>query len=143
MSIFGKIKDAIFGRSEAKAATPTATRTATSATQNPAAPAARPATTTAAPAAQAAPATQQVDVEAVLTQLAAQKGGGGNWQTSIVDLLKLLDLDSSLDARKELAEELNVNGGAHGSSEQNIALQKAVMRQLAANGGKVPASLRD
>ena len=67
-----------------------------------------------------------VDVEAVLSDLAASKGGGGNWRTSIVDLLKLLDLDSSLAARKELAEELNVHAGEHGSAEQNIALSKAV-----------------
>lgn len=86
---------------------------------------------------------QNVDVEAVLSQLAAKKGGGGNYKTSIVDMLKLLDLDSSLEARKGLAEELNVHAGAHGSAEQNIALQKAVMRKLAENGGKVPDSLRD
>lgn len=86
---------------------------------------------------------QNVDVEAVLSQLAAKKGGGGNYRTSIVDMLKLLDLDSSLEARKGLAEELNVHAGAHGSAEQNIALQKAVMRKLAENGGKVPDSLRD
>lgn len=83
-----------------------------------------------------------VDVEAVLTQLASKKGGGGNWRTSIVDLLKLLDLDSSLDARKELGRELGVHAGADGSAEQNIALQKAVMSKLAENGGKVPDSLR-
>ena len=86
---------------------------------------------------------QGVDVDAVLADLASKKGGGGNYRTSIVDLLKLLDLDSSLEARKELATELNVNAGAPGTAEQNIALQKAVMRQLEANGGKVPASLRD
>ncbi|WP_340646199.1 DUF3597 domain-containing protein, partial [Phenylobacterium sp.] len=91
----------------------------------------------------AAPAPAPVDVEAVLTELAAQKGGGGNWRTSIVDLLKMLDLDSSLDARKELAKELGVNAGAHGSAEQNVALQKAVWKKLAENGGKVPASLKD
>lgn len=89
------------------------------------------------------PTMQNVDVEAVLAQMASKKGGGGNYRTSIVDLLKLLDLDSSLDARKELATELNVNAGAHGSAEQNIALQKAVMRKLAENGGKVPDSLKD
>jgi uncharacterized protein DUF3597 len=101
---------------------------------------------------QAAPAGQQgagqatlqnVDVEAVLATMARQKGGGGNYRESIVDLLKLLDLDSSLEARKELAKELGVNAGAHGSAEQNIALQKAVMRKLAENGGKVPDSMRD
>lgn len=91
----------------------------------------------------ATPALPPVDVEAVLSDLAASKGGGGNWRTSIVDLLKLLDLDSSLSARKELAEELNVHAGEHGSAEQNIALSKAVWQKLAENGGQVPASLRD
>jgi hypothetical protein len=86
---------------------------------------------------------QNVDVDAVLSQLAAKKGGGGNYRTSIVDLLKLLDLDSSLAARKELAEELSVHAGDAGTAEQNIALQKAVMRKLAENGGKVPDSLRN
>ena len=128
MSIFGKIMDKIFNRG-AKPAAPAGAPSSAAPHPNPA-----PGTPVA-----AAP----VDVEAVLTQLAASKGGGGNWQTSIVDLLKLLDLDSSLEARKELAEELKVNAGAPGSAEQNIALQKAVMRQLAANGGKVPASLKD
>ena len=85
---------------------------------------------------------QSVDVDAVLTTLASTKGGGGNWRTSIVDLLKLLDLDSSLAARKELAQELSVRAGADGSAEQNIALSKAVMQKLAENGGKVPDSLK-
>jgi hypothetical protein len=85
---------------------------------------------------------QNIDVEAVLEKLAASKGGGGNWRTSIVDLLKLLGLDSSLAARKQLADELDVHAAADGSAEQNIALQKAVMRKLAENGGKVPDSLR-
>jgi hypothetical protein len=85
---------------------------------------------------------QNVDVDAVLSQLAQRKGGGGNYRESIVDLLKLLDLDSSLNARKELAQELGVHAGADGTAEQNIALQKAVMRKLAENGGKVPDSMR-
>jgi hypothetical protein len=67
---------------------------------------------------------------------------GGNYQSSIVDLLKLLDLESDLAARKELAEELGVHAGEHGSAAQNIALHRAVMDQLAANGGIVPDSLR-
>ena len=98
-----------------------------------------------APAAQAGTAApmSNVDVEKVLSDLAAKKGGGGNWRTSIVDTLKLLDMDSSLEARKQLAEELHVQAGAPGSAEQNIALQKAVMRKVAENGGKVPQSLRD
>ena len=86
---------------------------------------------------------QNVDIDAVLSQMAKSKGGGGNYRESIVDLLKLLDLDSSLDARKELATELKVNAGAHGSAEQNIALHKAVMREVAKNGGKVPDSMKD
>jgi hypothetical protein len=79
----------------------------------------------------------------VLSALALEKGGGGNWRTSIVDLLKLLDIDSSLAARKELAAELNVRAGADGSAEQNIALSKAVWKKLAESGGKVPDSLKD
>jgi hypothetical protein len=102
-----------------------------------------PTTPTAAPAAAAAPVLQNVDVAAVLKQIAAAKGGGGNYKESIVDLLKMLDLDSSLNARKKLAEELNVHAGEHGTAEQNIALHKAVLRKLAENGGKVPDSLKD
>ena len=95
----------------------------------------------AAPAQTAAP--RNVDVGAVLSEMASMKGGGGNYQSSIVDLLKLLDLDSSLDARKQLANELNVHVGADGSAEENIALHKAVMVKLAENGGVVPDSLRN
>jgi Domain of unknown function (DUF3597) len=85
---------------------------------------------------------QNVDVDKVLADMAAKKGGGGNYRESIVDLLKLLELDSSLSARKELAQELNVNAGAHGSAEQNIALHQAVMRKVAENGGKVPETMK-
>lgn len=85
---------------------------------------------------------QNVDVDKVLADMASKKAGGGNYRESIVDLLKLLDLDSSLNARKELAQELNVNAGAHGSAEQNIALHKAVMRKVAESGGKVPESMK-
>ena len=97
----------------------------------------------AAPATPAPTNLQSVDVEQVLTKLAVTKGGGGNWRTSIVDLLKMLDLDSSLQARKQLGQELNVHAGADGTAEQNIALQKAVWAKLAENGGKVPDSLRN
>ena len=86
---------------------------------------------------------QNVDIDKVLKDLAAKKGGGGNYRESIVDLLKLLDLDSSLQARKELANELGVHAGADGTAEQNIALHKAVMRKVAENGGKVPDSMKD
>src|SRR5687767_5971862 len=88
------------------------------------------------------PTLQNVDVDQVLADMASKKGGGGNYRESIVDLLKLLELDSSLNARKELAQELNVNAGAHGSAEQNIALHKAVMRRIAENGGRVPESMK-
>jgi 3-oxoacyl-ACP reductase-like protein len=101
-----------------------------------------PAQPQATPVAASTPAARPVDVEAVLSQMAAQKGGGGNWRSSIVDLLKLLDLDSSLSARKELAQELNVHAGTDGSAEENIALHKAVMAKLAENGGKVPDSMK-
>ena len=76
--------------------------------------------------------------------MAAAKGNPDlNYKTSIVDLMKLLGLDSNLDNRKELADELGYTGEKDGSAEMNIWLHKEVMRQLAANGGKVPASMTD
>lgn len=138
MSIFGSIMHKIFHHDQA--AQPASTDT--SADGSEAAPASATASSAqasgASPSASAAP----VDVGAVLTQMASQKGGGGNYQSSIVDLLKLLDLDSSLDARKDLAGELSVHAGADGSAEQNIALHHAVMQKLAENGGKVPDSMK-
>jgi hypothetical protein len=89
----------------------------------------------------AAPA-EPVDVEAVLNQMAAEKGDHGNWHESIVDLLKLLGLESSLSARKTLADELGVHVAEAGTAEENIALLKAVMTKLAENGGVVPDSLK-
>lgn len=130
MGIFSSIMNKIFHRGADAAAPATAAPAADADTNTD--------TAVAAPAAPAAP----VDVGAVLAQIAAEKGGGGNYQSSIVDLLKLLDLDSSLDARKELADELNVHAGDAGTAEQNIALHKAVMDGLAANGGQVPADWR-
>jgi hypothetical protein len=110
-------------------------------------PPARPdtATTGAGPAAtvQASPAAT-VDVTAQLEQKAAASGQKLNWRTSIVDLLKLLDIDSSLQARKELATELGCPPNLMADSAQmNTWLHKAVMQKLAANGGKVPAELLD
>jgi hypothetical protein len=134
MGIFKSIMDKIFHHSSTTAAAAPAPAAAPAQAQQPAQP-------SVASAAATQP-LQSVDVEAVLGKLAAAKGGGGNWQTSIVDLLKLLDLDSSLAARKDLAQELNVRAGADGSAEQNIALSKAVMKKLADNGGKVPDSLK-
>ena len=129
MGFFSKIADKIFHHSQASAAPSGASLAPVSAT-----PAAAPA-----PAATLAPA--PVDVEAVLSAMSEIQRGGGSWRTSIVDFLKLLKLDSNLQARKELAEELGVHAGENGSAEQNIALQKAVMKKLADNGGQVPASL--
>jgi 3-oxoacyl-ACP reductase-like protein len=135
LSIFGNIMGKIFHHKKDAPAAPAAPQTTQAAPTTPA-----PAAATAA-AAPAAPA-QPVDVGAVLAEMATMKSGGGNYQSSIVDLLKLLDLDSSLAARKELAQELGVHAGDDGSAEQNIALHRAVMAKLAENGGIVPDSLR-
>ena len=132
MGIFSSIKDAIFGH-KAKAATPPPTATlpegGTVAAQPPAA---QPAAT--------AP-VSEIDVEANLAEMV--QGKNLNWRTSIVDLMKLLGIDSSLDNRKELARELGYTGDLEGSAEMNIWLHKATMKELAKNGGKVPAALTD
>jgi hypothetical protein len=117
MSIFGDILNKIFHTQAQAAPTPQPQKTS--------APKAAPSGGTA-----PSPATQQnskepVDVEKVLTDLAAKKGGGGNWRTSVVDLLKLLDLDSSLTARKELAKELNVRAGADGFGGAKYGVAKS------------------
>lgn len=153
MSIFGKIKTAVFGdhgplggqfgggKKEASPVAPAPApqhQPAPQAGVPPQAPSQQPAPNQA-PAAQA-----PVDVEAVLTGIAQRKGNPNlNWRTSIVDLMKLLDLDSSLDNRKELATELGYSGAKDGSAEMNIWLHKAVMRELEKNGGTVPAGLKD
>jgi hypothetical protein len=134
MSIFGKIRDAIFGK--AKAAQPQAQPQAQA--PQPGTPSAMPQMT---PAAQARPV--DVDVDAVLADLASKDGEKLNYQSSIVDLMKLLDLDPSLANRKELATELGYTGAKDGSAEMNIWLHKAVMQELEKNGGKVSAALRD
>ncbi|WP_341208113.1 DUF3597 domain-containing protein [uncultured Sphingomonas sp.] len=148
MSIFGAIKKAIFGdhgplggQFSGKKDAPAAPAPAPGASTAPAAPSPAPAPAAPAPAPTAqAP----VDVEAVLTGIAQQKGNPDlNWRTSIVDLMKLLDLDSSLANRKELATELGYTGEKDGSAEMNIWLHKAVMRELEKSGGTVPAALKD
>ena len=132
MGIFSSIKDAIFGK-KAEAAEPAA----------PTAPSPVGSALDAATQAMASAAAAPVDVEAILTAEAAKTDQDLNWRTSIVDLMKLLGLDSSLANRKELATELGYTGELDGSAEMNIWLHKAVMRELAANGGKVPADLTD
>ncbi len=134
MSIFGKIKDAIFGHKDKPATTPqqSAPRPATNA-------APRPATTTAA----VTPAQAQLSQADVERMLESKPGSDKlNWRTSIVDLMKLVGIDPSLDNRKELAQELGYTGTRDGSAEMNIWLHDKVMKELAAHGGQVSADLR-
>jgi hypothetical protein len=119
MSIFGSIMSAIFGSHAAAAGSASGTATP---------PAGAP--------------MSNVDVEAVLTKLAAESKEKLDWRKSIVDLMKLLKLDSSFSARKELAKELGYSGDTNDSASMNIWLHKQVMQKLAANGGKVPADLK-
>ena len=132
MSIFGKIMSAIFG-TKADAATPGATTSAGGSTA--AGGSAPSAGSSAAPAA-------SVDVAPILDKAVAAKKEKLEWRTSIVDLMKALDIDSSLTARKELAKELNYTGDTNDSATMNIWLHKQVLTKLAANGGKLPADLK-
>lgn len=135
MSLFGLIRDKVFGHAE-KTAEPAkageAQKTAS---------AAAPATAGGDTAAGAAP-PAIIDVEAVLTDLSTKAGQKLDWQHSIVDLMKLLDLDSSLGARKELAQELGYSGDYNDSAAMNIWLHKQVMRKFAESGGRVPEDLK-
>jgi hypothetical protein len=136
MSIFGSIMNKIFGASPASASTASAAGSS--------APSGGQATSsaTSASTASSAAASGPVDVEAVLTGMASKAGQTLDWRHSIVDLMKLLGLDSSLTARKELAQELGYSGDTSDSASMNIWLHKQVMQKLAENGGKVPDSLR-
>src|SRR4051794_25920417 len=129
MSVFGKIMGAIFGHhaeaAPASGSTPAAGGTA-------------PAGGTAAPAGAA----QNVDVAAIVDKAAADKHEKLEWRTSIVDLMKALDIDSSLAARKELAKELGYSGDTNDSASMNVWLHKQVMAKLAANGGKLPPEIK-
>jgi hypothetical protein len=84
----------------------------------------------------------RADVEAILQKLAAEQREDLDWRRSIVDLMKLLKLDSGLGARKQLAQELGYTGALDGSAEMNVWLHKQVMVKLAESGGKVPDSLK-
>jgi hypothetical protein len=119
MSIFGRIKDSIFGKKDDAGQGGQAAVAATSATA----------------------AISQVDVEAILTDLAAKAGRPSNWKTSIVDLMTLLGLDSSLAHRVELAKELGYTGDTNDTATMNVWLIKQVMTKLADQGGKVSANL--
>ena len=159
MGFFDKIKEKIFGHHDdkptvghdaqiAKQAAETIGRA--SAEQVAAAPTVTPTagpapkvspTVAMAPSASAGSPSQPVDVSAVMDAAVARSGQDLNWKTSIVDLMKALDLDSSITARKELADELGYTGDKSDSASMNIWLHKQVLTQLAANGGKVPDTL--
>ena len=129
MSIFSRIASAIFGAPE-KTTPPVAGRVesapaATKAVMKP-----------------VSKAITVAEVEGMIERIAAAQPGKYNWRESIVDLMKLLKLDNSLAARKELAKELGYTGPLDGSAEMNIWLHKQVMQQLAASGGQVPENLK-
>jgi Domain of unknown function (DUF3597) len=142
MSIFGDIMSAIFGRS-ASAAPSTSAPSASPAPQASPAPSGTMTRTEPAPVGPKVEWSEPVDVAAVLDALAKKNKQKLNWRTSIVDLMKLLDLDSGQTARKKLAEELHYSGDMKDSAKMNVWLHKQVMIKLAANGGKVPNDLKD
>ena len=123
MSIFGSIVNAIFGTAKAAGAAVAGAATAVTGTKP-------------------KPMTRE-EVEAMIQKKADATGRSNyNWKQSIVDLMKLLDLDSSLNSRKQLAQELGYTGALDGSAEMNIWLHKQVMLKLEQNGGKVPADMK-
>jgi hypothetical protein len=132
MSIFGKIMSAIFGSQPASAAP-----------AGGAAPGSAPAGTAPGASAPGAAPMAAVDVAAIVDKaVAAHKGEKLEWRTSIVDLMKALDIDSSLAARKDLAKELGYTGDMNDSASMNVWLHKQVMSKLAANGGKLPPEIK-
>lgn len=136
MGIFDKIKNAIWGADEAApAAEPLKPAAPVSAS---AAPASNPT-----PIPSATSSSGPVDITPILDAAVKKSGQKLDWRKSIVDLMKALDLDSSLTARKELAAELHYTGDTNDSATMNVWLHKALMKKLAENGGKVPADLAD
>ena len=141
MSVFGSIVSAIFGSKHAATVAPTAAAPPSS--KGPPASAgasASPGAAAGAPA--AAGPISRADVEAILKKLHDDQDEDFDWRKSIVDLMKLLKLDSSLGARKQLAQELGYTGALDGSAEMNVWLHRQVMTKLAESGGKVPDSLK-
>lgn len=135
MSILGRIIGSIFGRAEAAPAA------AQGGVKEAVAGAAAAVASAAGAAAEPVKALSAVDLVALMESKAAAAGQKLNWRTSIVDLMKLLNLDSSLGARKELATELGYTGDMNDSATMNIWLHKQVMKKVAENGGQVPADL--
>ena len=140
MSLFSNLMGLIFKHAPTTAATVTTTPAPVTVTPAAAAAAAAPAASGAAPAPAAAP-SQPVDVGAILDGLAAKSSEQLDWKHSIVDLMKLVGMDSSLSARKQLAAELHYTGDTNDSATMNVWLHKSVMQKLAENGGKIPAGL--
>lgn len=143
MGLLNTLITKIFGHAETPAAKPAdtggASGGATATASQSSAPASATAAATAAPAAPA----QSVDINATLNALAAKNSEKLDWKRSIVDLMKLVGMDSSLSARKQLATELHYSGDQSDSASMNIWLHKEVLKKLAENGGKVPAELLD
>jgi 3-oxoacyl-ACP reductase-like protein len=130
MGLFSNLLSKVFGQQTAAAAKPP-----------PAAGAPAAAGTTAAASSSSAQPAAAVDVTKILDDLAAKNPEKLDWRRSIVDLMKLVDMDSSLSARKELAKELNYTGDTGDSAKMNIWLHKEVIRKISENGGKVPQEL--
>lgn len=169
MSIFDRIKHAIFGEAHAAPATqasaPSSTSSSAAVPASPASSSSAPSATGAAPAASpSSPSAAQpansapsqtgselsgstsapsVDVETILNDAVKKSGQKLDWRHSIVDLMKALGMDASLEERKELAQELGYSGDTHDSAKMNTFLHKALMKKLSENGGKVPADLLD
>jgi len=142
MSIFSKIKNAIFGSPAAAAENPAAAPAATGAAPTAATSSPAPAAASAAPA--ASPSTSApVDVAPILDAAVKKSGQKLDWRHSIVDLMKALGMDASLSERKELAAELGYTGDTGDSAKMNMWLHKALMKKLSENGGNVPADLLD
>ena len=146
MSVFGNIVSAIFGSKHAANATAAPGSSVRSPSAGPDKASSSPSTATAAapspPSAGGAKPISKADVEAILAKLAEEQDEDCDWKRSIVDLMKLLKLDSGLGARKQLAQELGYTGALDGSAEMNVWLHKQVMTKLAESGGKVPDNLR-
>ena len=144
MGIFSSIAEAIFGHSKRTPAG-TGSSAATGTSAKPGAPSASSpgsVASTGSTAAGAAKPMTTAEVEAMIATRAAGQREQYNWRQSIVDLMKLLNLDSSLNARKQLAQELGYTGALDGSAEMNVWLHRQVMTKLAESGGKVPDSLK-
>jgi len=146
MSVFGNIVSAIFGSKHAASVTAATGPSAPSLSAGPGKATSSPSTATAAGASAsstgAAKPLSKADVEAILAKLAEEQDEDYDWKRSIVDLMKLLKLDSGLGARKQLAQELGYTGALDGSAEMNTWLHKEVMTKLAESGGVVPESLK-